>query len=332
LNQFADEVPKVAHGRIGRRQPRPVEQQLRMSGHVIRPLLVLQEFLSHEQHRNSWHGQEQSVGGAFGLPAETRNFRYSEMLYPSGRGSNQWGSAASVPDVSRPETQIWFYFLARSYIDVGCEAIHYGQVELMNGNDPHLDHWSDVLERARRYAAKHARRHLLICDAHVPRGGFVRDGNLLFDFHSFPLRIAELPEKPREAELRVGFVDSLYGRSRGGITPSGWKCEHLPYLVEFDNYGRSRKPGEAGMGRYWVWGWDEITWFSQQPEDYRNEWLRYAWSWVRKNDTNGYVQMPGFRCLAGAAKGWRWYDVNRNSAVTPNGSGQEDVIREIWAR
>ena len=48
--------------------------------------------------------------------------------------------------------------------------------------------------------------------------------------------------------------------------------------------------------------------------------------------TNGYVQMPGFRCLAGAANGRRWYDVNRNSAVTPNGSGQEDVIREIWAR
>jgi len=315
--------------------PRKLEPARRAAANIHRadPALILQACIFEIVSRDvenlpipSWAFE------AFGLPAETRNFRYSEMLYPSGRGSNQWGSAASVPDVSRPETQIWFYFLARSYIDVGCEAIHYGQVELMNGNDPRLDHWSDVLERARRYATKHARRHLLICDAHVPRGGFVRDGKLLFDFHSFPLRIAELPEKPREAELRVGFVDSLYGRSRGGITPSGWKCEHLPYLVEFDNYGRSRKPGEAGMGRYWVWGWDEITWFSQQPEDYRNEWLRYAWLWLRKNDTNGYVQMPGFRCLAGAANGRRWYDVNRNSAVTPNGSGQEDVIREIWMR
>src|SRR5256885_5698577 len=129
----------------------------------------------------------------------------------------------------------------------------------MNGNDPKLDHWADVLAQARRYAAKHARRHFILCDTHVPHGGLVRDGRLLFDFHSFPLRIEELPDKPKQAQLRVGYTDAVYGRSRGGITPSGWRCEHLPYLVEFDNYGRSRRPGETGQGRFWIWGWDEIT-------------------------------------------------------------------------
>ena len=107
--------------------------------------------------------------------------------------------------------------------------------------------------------------------------------------------------------------------------------EHLPYLVEFDNYGRSRKPGEAGMGRFWVWGWDEITWFSQQPEGDRNEWLGYAWRWVREHDPAGYLQMPGLCCLAGAASGKRWYDANRPSAAAPNGCGQETAIRAIWA-
>jgi hypothetical protein len=62
----------------------------------------------------------------------------------------------------------------------------------------------------------------------------------------------------------------------------------------------------------------------------RNEWLGYAWRWVREHDPEGYVQMPGFRCLAGAANGHRWYDVNRSSAATPNGFGQEDAIRTIW--
>jgi hypothetical protein len=252
------------------------------------------------------------------------------MLYPSGRGSNQWGRAASVPDVSRAETRLWFAYLTRSYIDVGCEAIHFGQMELMNGNDPNLDYWSEVLERARQDAAKNARRHIVLCDGHVPHGGLVRDGRVLLDFHSFPLRIAEVKDKPQEGELRLGFLDSFYGRSRGGIAPSGWKCEHLPYLVELDNYGRSRRPGEAGMGQYWIWGWDEITWFSQQPESDRNQWLRYASSWVRTHDPAGYLQMPGFRCLAGATDGRRWYDVNRKSAATPNGSSQEDTIREIW--
>jgi hypothetical protein len=266
-----------------------------------------------------------------GRPVETRNFHYDEIIYPSGRGSNQWGQGASVPDVSRSETKLWFYFLARSYIDIGCEAIHYGQVELMNGNDPKLDHWAETLDAARRYATKQARRHFILFDAHVPRGGFVRDGKLLFDFHTFPLRIEELPDKPKQAQLRVGHTDALYGRSKGGITPSGWRCEHLPYLVEFDNYGRSRQPGAAGQGRFWIWGWDEITWFSQQPENARNEWLRYAWKWVRENDPAGCVQMPGMRIISGAADGKRWYDVNQPSAATPNGFGQEETIRAIWA-
>src|SRR6185369_15974208 len=177
-----------------------------------------------------------------GRPVETRNFRYEAMLYPSGRGHNQWGNGASIPDVSQDETKLWFFFLAASYLEAGCEAIHFGQAEIMNGNDPKLDHWAEVLRSVRKYAATHARRHYVLCDAHVPHGGLVRDGQLLLDFHAFPLRIAEVPARPREGELRVGFSDGIYGRSKGGTTPSGWKCEHLPFLVEFDNYGRSRKP------------------------------------------------------------------------------------------
>jgi hypothetical protein len=179
---------------------------------------------------------------ALGQPVEQRNFRYEDMIYPSGRGSNQWGSGSSVPDVSRRETKLFFHYLAASYLDAGCEAIHFGQAELMNGNDPNLDHWSEALRLARAHAAKHARRHFVVCDAHVPRGGLVRQGKLLFDFHSFPLRIEEVADKPKQGRLREGYTDAIYGRSKGGVTPSGWRCEHLPYLAEFDNYGRSRNP------------------------------------------------------------------------------------------
>ncbi len=268
---------------------------------------------------------------ALGRPVEERNFRYEDIIYQGGRGNNQWGRDSSVPDVSRPETKLWFHFLAASYLDAGCEAIHFGQAQLMDKNDPKLEHWAEVFANARRHAAKSARRHFVLCDAHVPGGGLVRDGKLLLDFHSFPLRIEEIADKPKQAQLRVGYTDAIYGRSKGGVTPGGWRCEHLPFLVEFDNYGRSRMPGDAGMGKFWVWGWDEITWFSQQPEKERNDWLRYAWSWVREHDHEGYVQMPGARCLSGAADGQRWYRVNNRSAATPDGFGQEDTIREIWA-
>ena len=267
---------------------------------------------------------------AFDLPVEKRNFRYADMIYPP-RQRRDWGRGASVPDVSRPETQLWFYYQAASYIDIGCEAIHFGQVELMARNDRDLAHWSKLLTLVRAYAAKHARRHMVLCDGHVPSGGLVREGKLLLDFHSFPLRIEEVPDKPQEAILKVGFSDSIYGRSKGGLTFSGWKCAHLPYLVEIDNWGASRHPGQPRLGGIWVWGYDEITWFAEQSESYRNRWLRYGYDWVRKTDPNGHFEMPGSRTMRSPLDGKRWYYANKPSPATPNGFNQEETIRTIWA-
>jgi pimeloyl-ACP methyl ester carboxylesterase len=265
------------------------------------------------------------------MPVEKRNFRYADMVYSNGRRQNQWGRNSSVPDVSRPETKLWFYFLAASFIDSGLEAIHFGQAEIMNGNDPNLEHWSQVLGLVRDYAAKHARRHMVICDAHVPSGGLVRDGRLLLDFHSFPLRIIETPDHPQETVLKVGHSDGIYGRSKGGVTFSSWKCDHLPYLVELDNWGASRQPGQAGAGGIWVWGYDEITWFAHQDKKYRADWLQYAWEWVRKNDPAGHLQMPGSRTMRSPLDGKRWYYANVPSKAVPEGLGDEDAIRAIWA-
>jgi hypothetical protein len=267
---------------------------------------------------------------ALGRPVEKRNFRYADMIYPQGQ-RRDWGRNGSVPDVSRMETKLWFYYQAASYIDLGIEAIHFGQVEIMNRNDRDLSHWSQVLALVRAHAAKRARRHMVLCDGHVPSGGLVADGKLLLDFHSFPLRIMEVPDKPQEAILKVGFSDGIYGKSKGGVTFSGWRCDHLPYLVEIDNFGASRQPGKAGAGGIWIWGYDEITWFAQQSEQYRNDWLRYGFDWVRKTDPAGHFQMPGSRTLRSPLDGKRWYYANTKSAATPEGFGQEETIREIWA-
>jgi hypothetical protein len=226
---------------------------------------------------------------------------------------------------------MWFYYLCTRYIDAGIEAIHFGQVEIMNRNDRDLSHWSKLFELVRAHAAKHARRHMVLCDGHVPSGGLVKDGKLLLDFHSFPLRIMEVPDKPQEAILKVGFSDGIYGKSKGGLTFSGWKCDHLPYLVEIDNFGASRQPGKPNAGGIWIWGYDEITWFAQQPEDYRNQWLKYASDWVKKTDPAAHLQMPGSRTLRSPLDGKRWYYANTKSAAVPEGFNQEETIREIWA-
>ncbi len=265
----------------------------------------------------------------FSQPVTNRNFRYQDMLYADGRFVNHWGGNGSVPDMSRLETRMWFYFLVTSYIDVGIEAIHFGQVGLMDKNDPGHAGWLDMLDRVRGYARKHARRHFLLCDAHTPTGGYVEDGKLLFDFHSFPLRIVAVADQPFKGVLKVGYADSIFTKSKGGITPSGWSCEHLPFLVEFDNFGR-RNPGKPSKSPY-IWGWDEITWFALMPENERNDWLRYAWKWVKETDTNGHLQMPGSRILTpGTPDGPRWYWANTRSDACPNGSNTEETIKELW--
>jgi hypothetical protein len=273
---------------------------------------------------------------ALGMKPEKRNFCYDSMVYANGMMKDQWGPGSSVPDVSRPETKLMFFFLAASYIDLGIEGIHFGQVELMNKNDPHLDHYAQILSLIRAYATTHARRHMLLCNSHVPGGGFLRDGQLLMDFHAFPLRIMELAGKPQEAILKLGFSDGLYNRSKGGITYSGWACEHLPYLVEFDNYGVSKHPGQPnpgspGSGFDWIWGYDEISWFAHQSKEYRAGWLRYAFDWVKKTDPNGFLEMPGSRTETSPLDHEQWYYANMPSPAVPDGLGDEQAIRAIWA-
>lgn len=257
----------------------------------------------------------------FGLPREPRNFSYKAMLYGFRHRHNHWYENASVPDMSRLETRMWFFYVAKRWIDMGLEAIHLGQVEIMDDWDRDHRHWRDLMSRIRGYAKKHARRHLVLIDAHVPSGGIVHDGKLMFDLHSFPSRPKSLQGQPHKAILEKGFSDAIYGRSKGGLAPSGWRCESLPYIVEIDNFGPSDHPGEYRAGdKIHVWGWDEINWFMKQPDDYRNEWLRYAYQWVRDTDPNGFFQLPLRR--------FKHYSA---SMTPPRGMRQEETIKAIWA-
>jgi len=267
----------------------------------------------------------------FGLPVVTRNFRLADIIYTDGRPR---GGLPNVPDMNRLEARMWFYFLSTSYIDIGIEAIHFGQVGLMDHNDPGHAAWIEMMTKVRNYARKNARRHMVICDAHTSpgrsggKGGYAVGGKLLFDLHSFPMRIAETAGQPYKATLKVVWSDALYRKSLGGITPSGWSCTSLPYIVEFDNFG-SNGPGTAGKDPF-VWGWDEITWFAQTPEAERNAWLRYAWKWVHDSDAVAHLQMPGERVMSGFPGGANWYWANTKSAACPNGFNTEATIKEIW--
>jgi hypothetical protein len=63
---------------------------------------------------------------------------------------------------------------------------------------------------------------------------------------------------------------------------------------------------------------------------YRSRWLRYAWDWVRRNDPDGHLEMPGSRTVTSPLDRRRWYHANNASAAVPDGLGDEETVRAIW--
>jgi hypothetical protein len=266
----------------------------------------------------------------FGLPVEDRTFSCEAIIKREGRTAGRGGRGGGVPIINNLECRLWFYYLAVSYMNAGCEAFHLGQVGLIGGQDKDLTVYSEFLAKVRAYAKTHARRHLVLLDGHVPSGGMIKDGVSLLDFNSFPQRIKGVPDKPHEAILEVGHLDALFKRSKGCISPSGWSCESLPYLVEFDNYGSSRTANPADTSTIFIWGWDEISWFAMQPEEYRNNWLVYAYNWIKKTDPNGHLEMPVTRMISCPNETLRTYFANTKSPTCPVGYSQEETIKKIW--
>lgn len=270
---------------------------------------------------------------ALGRPAEQRNFSYEEMLSLNGKFIDHWGKGGSVPDITRPEARLWLMFLCGTYMNLGCEALHLGQIALMGMNDPGLRTWAAFIQQVRNYAKHHTMHHWVLLDAHTPQGGMVVDGKSLLDFNSFPLRIKEIPEKPMEGVLQVGYLDAIFQRSMGCVTPSGWACTALPYLVEFDNFGISQRPGIADIASHFIWGYDEITWFYLLEEKRRNAWLHYADNWLREHDKNGFLQMPISRIVTlQRGKPMTRNRGNTRSAACPVGINVENTVKAIWKK
>jgi hypothetical protein len=287
---------------------------------------------------------------AFGRPPQARTFHYRDMLFEDGRFVGQWGPRGSVPDITRPETRLWFHYRACRYIDAGYECLHLGQVHLYGNLDRGCLHFKDLLDKIRAFARDRARRHWVICDAHTH--GLVVEGRLLLDVHDRILFMREIPEAPRRTVLVP------QGLSRGGITPSGRRCAHAPFLLEIDNYGGScstapasiqakgsdgapLRPGQAVPGPLWPWGYDEIAWFAHEDAPRRDEFLRYAHRWIAAHVPAGFLLMPGRRTLGSAPVEFAgddgrpvsvdWFHANTRSAACPFGFGTEETIRSIWA-
>jgi hypothetical protein len=113
------------------------------------------------------------------LAVPQRNFQFADMMYPAYFEADdpnhyRWddrapGQAPGIPDMSRPETQLWFYALARQQIDAGCEALHFGQVMRMDDRDAGHHAWWSLLQRVRAYA-RTRNRGFVLCPCPLASG------------------------------------------------------------------------------------------------------------------------------------------------------------------
>ena len=266
---------------------------------------------------------------SLGLPAEDRTFDYDAMLYPDGSYVDHWHQGSSVPDIRQTETQLWFSFLIGSYVDAGCEGIHMGQTMLIGEQDTDWRAYDAFMTKMHAYHDPHARRHYVMYDAHAGEEGmFTPDGRSVLDYNAFPMRVEETPDKGyMTAQLRAGFTDAMYGT-----------YPH-PYLVELDGWGTSSHPGEPSdrsnpdlefWEQIWVWGYDEESWFYMLPEQQRNDWLRYAYGWIKENDPWCHMQMPATKPLDLPDRSKRMYRAIAPTENVPDGLNLAPVIKELW--
>ena len=114
---------------------------------------------------------------------------------------------------------------------------------------------------------------------------------MLADFNAFPSRLktaedevdhAVSEDNPQRCEIMLTYPQGhpYYGREKElprlyidnikGTSPSGWTTDKYPYLTEFDNFG-SFGDHTKKEKRF---GYDEISWFANQPRWYRHQFLK----------------------------------------------------------
>jgi hypothetical protein len=94
-----------------------------------------------------------------------------------------------TPDITRKETQMYFYYIATRYIRAGVENINFGELNLENLNDSgNLCAW-DLYTRIRKFAANY-NRGLVLLDGENYGLDVNGQFTLLYDYFSAPTRVS----------------------------------------------------------------------------------------------------------------------------------------------
>ena len=259
-----------------------------------------------------------------------RHFIFDSMKY-----ANDTNTRIATPDITRRETQLYFYYIATRLIDCGIENLQMGIIGIENLNDNgNIITW-DLYGKIRQSAAS-KNRGLVLISAGTNGLYLKQTDTLIFDFCAIPSRVSgyytgtdstwasmwDYFESPYGGPGKLSYNDcSPYGKVLGGQTYMGWYSDSMPYMVDLDNY-LTNLCNCLSSGCWNAYGYDEISWFSLQTEEYRNQWLCYANTRVKELDRNCYFTMP-VRTLF--TRVWKYYN-----AINGYGYNQEDAIVNIW--
>ena len=267
---------------------------------------------------------------AFGQTPEKRNFDISRTVFSDGYGVNYWDTNHHIPDITTTEMQMFVYYRACSFIDLGFEALHLGQVELTGKNDTDNTVYTKLIGMIRDYAKTHARRGYVIINAHHDMDFLNSDnGAMLVDMIVAPSRVhaedgsvahATTYDNPQRCQIDPEYWSGnvIYNHNPSGTSPSGWYAEKYPYLVQFDNYGDIL--GDSTDPEIYVWGKDEAAWYKEQPAWYRKEFLDYLKTTIDGYNENGHIAYFAY------SKKW-----GVDPEVYPD-NGDEEILKEIFSK
>ena len=290
---------------------------------------------------------------AFGQQPENRNFSYEKMRNTSF-ANNFWGEEnSSVPDITKLETKMWFYYWGTFYINAGYECIHMGQTMLIGSHDLNTDmrqnmkNFREVYDKLRAYAKQHGRRKFVLISSHAYDSKYTAYSDvatpkdytqqkLMYDFHTFPIRPDDRGQVMGEdgfmpVKITQGHIDSIYGRGAGGLNPNGWMTKENPYIVEFDNCNVWNDIAQP-TGTNAPWGMDESTWFTTQPMGTHGKIIKQFHQEITKiSKGNGHLLMPCHQPIAKAYLGFYMSKPYVEDGVYYLGLNFEDTIKSIYA-
>ncbi|SHJ70580.1 hypothetical protein SAMN02745146_3761 [Hymenobacter daecheongensis DSM 21074] len=224
-------------------------------------------------------------------------------------------------DITKPMAQLWYFYLAKRYIDSGFEMLRLGQIKLTAKHDTGYLKSFQLTRVIREYAKQHARRGIVLFEEQSKTTYFTPQGPAaeqicIFDVCGLPTRLYSretvlpgqnldlngVPNPMPEQDYDVLLSKNSNGKPEwadcgGGQTAYWGNIAQIPVYAELDNIGdeaiwatkafgnpnaHAPQPNKDDTpGNGFPWGWDECSWFYKQSLIFEQKWLASIYAQVK---------------------------------------------------